>query len=125
MGDGMAGNRGKSRDWVRTSTFLGVLVALVEWMMVNELVFRWHSYFLASAHNKVQIYLYIFTMILIPCPWVISIGEIRNIEKKMRMLGADEEAIASRQKAMFDILFISYMVLMLCVEAMSGLLPQP
>jgi hypothetical protein len=64
-------------------------------------------------------------MILIPCPWVISIGEIRNIEKKMRMLGADEEAIASRQKAMFDILFISYMVLMLCVEAMSGLLPQP
>ena len=121
----MAKNIEISRNWPRAAVVLGFFVAVVEGLMVNELVFRWHSYFLTSAHNRVQIYTYIFTMILVPAPLVSGVLELRSTGKKMRGLGADDEAVASRQKAIFDILFISYMVLILCVEAMSGLLQQP
>jgi hypothetical protein len=114
-----------SRNWHLVLALTGVFIVLVEGRMAMELVFRWHSYFLSSAYHKGNMFFYILTMILIPGPLVIGVWEIQTIEKNMRGLGADDKAISSRQKALIDILIISYMILTLCVGAISDLIPAP
>jgi len=67
---------------------------LAEVRMVMELVFRLHSYFLSSVHNKGNMLFFIFAMVIIPWPLLGSALEFRKNEKVLRSLGADEKVIS-------------------------------
>jgi hypothetical protein len=100
-----------------------MFIALVEWKFALEFKYRLNSHFLTSTYHKTQMDMYIVAMFFIPAPLLIGILEFLAIEKKMRCLGADENAIVSLQKAMGMIFSIGYMILLTCVGSMSDLLP--
>ena len=110
------------RGWLLALVSPGIVAALVEAMMANELIFRLHSNLVSSAYHTGQIRIYIFTMILVPTLMVTAVLEFRDLEKNMLGLGADEKAISALRKTMRNILVTSYFTLALCVEVMSGLL---
>ena len=113
------------RGWLLALVSPGIVAALVEAMMANELMFRLHSNFVTSAYRTGQIRIYIFTMILVPTLMVTGVLEFRSLEKSMLGLGADEKAISALKKSMRNILVASYFTLALCVEVISGFLwPQ-
>lgn len=113
------------RDWGRAAVFPLIVAGLAEARMTNELVYRWHSYFLTSVHHKGNAIFYIISMILIPASLLISVLEFKAIEGKMRRLGADDKAIDSLRRAMASCLGFIYLTFAICLGSIIDLLPTP
>ena len=109
---------------------LGISIALsagsliaIEFMMWSVLAHRLHSDPLNAIGRVNDQGFYTAVMALLPVPLFLSWRQSNETEKRMKILGADASSRMKVKEEAFGNLCFTYIIILLCVNAMAGLLP--
>lgn len=75
-----------------------------------------------ATRGKGDLVFYILSMILLTFPLLFAWIRVKDLEKRMRKMGADESIILLEQKEVYGNLILTYLVIGMCLGSVADII---